>query len=257
MPTNTGQQIAGAAVNMGIGRGLGELGLRSPIPLPSFYNAASADHFRDSQAGRMLRGDRRAWVGYGRNVVDRAIGGAIAGPIGAAVAPWADRHLIMPTWNAIRNAFNHSDTPHGEVTVGQLNDTSGFDNQQIDPWTGQSIIMPSFSNYGPYSSGYQGLGAAPSIDYPEFPDYNAPEGPEYEGPYSPEHYGFEGPSTTMPSGFSYSQAGGGSGAGVWNGGGGMHSYTVNSGSLSPSNYSGISGGGIARGKGRENGTSQN
>jgi hypothetical protein len=43
--------------------------------------------------------------------------------------------------------------------------------------------------------------------------------------------------------FGYSQAGGGSGAGVWNGGGGMHSMQVNSGSLSPSNYSGISGGG--------------
>jgi len=54
------------------------------------------------------------------------------------------------------------------------------------------------------------------------------------------------------SGFSYSAAGGGSGAGVWQGGGGMHSYQVNSGSLSPSNYAGI-GGGIARGRGKENG----
>jgi len=43
--------------------------------------------------------------------------------------------------------------------------------------------------------------------------------------------------------FGYSQAGGGFGAGVWNGGGGMHSFQVNSGSLSPSNYGGLSGGG--------------
>jgi hypothetical protein len=41
----------------------------------------------------------------------------------------------------------------------------------------------------------------------------------------------------------YSQAGGGYGAGVMNGGGGMHSFQVNSGSLSPSNYGGIGGGG--------------
>lgn len=52
--------------------------------------------------------------------------------------------------------------------------------------------------------------------------------------------------------FGYSQAGGGSGAGTWAGGGGMHSYQVNSGSLSPSNY-----GGIAHGRGRENGVHPN
>lgn len=52
-----------------------------------------------------------------------------------------------------------------------------------------------------------------------------------------------GPQMMNGNQFGYSQAGGGYGAGVWNGGGGMRSYQVNSGSLSPSNYSGIGGGG--------------
>jgi len=53
-----------------------------------------------------------------------------------------------------------------------------------------------------------------------------------------------------PMGMQYSAAGGGSGGGVWQGGGGMHSYTVNSPSLSASNYSGID-----PGQGRKKGTS--
>jgi hypothetical protein len=65
-----------------------------------------------------------------------------------------------------------------------------------------------------------------------------------------------GPQMMNGNQFGYSQAGGGYGAGVWNGGGGMHSFQVSSGSLSPSNYGGIGGGGVIRGRGRENGTSK-
>jgi len=252
MPTDVGRQLTGTAVGMGIGRGLGELGIRSPVPLPSFYNAGSDHPWRDSQARRMLQGDRRAWAGYGRGVADRAIGGAIAGPIGAMVAPWVDRHIVMPAWQGIKDIF-HRDAPTGTVTVGDLNDTSGFDNQQIDPWTGERVTMPSFSNYGPYASGYQGLGGdSHQNEYPEFTDYSSDSGPEYEGPYSPEHYGLEAPMPSFGAGnhFSYSQAGGGSGAGLWDGGGGMRSFVVNTGSLNSSNYSGID-----SGQGRKKGTS--
>ncbi len=75
-----------------------------------------------------------------------------------------------------------------------------------------------------------------------------------------EGYDMRTSGSIMPTGsasMGYSAAGGGFGAGVWQGGGGTRSIQVNSGSLSPSNYGGIGGGGIAKGRGKENGVNPN
>ncbi len=251
MPINAGDRIVDTGVNMGVSRGLSELGLRSPVALPDFYAAGDPHPWANSQAMRILHGDRRALKQYGRRaaagVIDTALmGTGVPGAINQGIKFVGG--LIGRQWglgNWITNGIaNH--TPRGEVTVGNINDTSGdFGGYQIDPCTGAP--MRQFSNYGPYSAGYQGLDSEQPVGW-QTPDYSTGDAPpEYNGPLSPEAYGLAGPMPSFNSGYHYSSAGGGSGAGTWAGGGGMRTIWVNP----------PQGGGIAKGRGKENGVHPN
>lgn len=252
------QQVIGTGVNFAANRGLSAVGNR--LPMPNFYNPNSSNHFGDSEAGQMLHGNTRAIRRFGARKGLGFLGGALLSPLGPIGAMAGN---MLGNWAGGKIA-DHFNTPDNVVgTVGGSAAPAGA----IDPWTGQtnagymnSGSMPNFSNFGPYQGGYQGLPSntdtGPTM--PSFGNYSdqytggggmQDGGPEVGG------YGFSGPGfggALNGNSLGYSQAGGSYGAGVAFGGGGMHSYQVNSGSLSPSNYAGI-----AHGRGKENGVNPN
>lgn len=260
---DVGRQLVDTGVNMGVSRGLGAIGVRSPVPLPDFYNSASSTPFRDSQAVQMLRGNRRAWRGYGRRTAAGIVDGLLmATPVGAINQgvkfvsglfghPWSIGRAVT---NAVADRL-----PTGHVSVGNINTTG--DGPESYAYTDQSTGQVSYgSPYGPWASGYQGLpGAGPTLPNWDVDYSTGDEPPDYVGPYSPEVYGLKGP--TMPS-TSFTLGGRNFGTGVWQGGGGTRSFRVSTGSLSPSNYTSpvggsVAGAGVIRKPGSDNGESQN
>lgn len=257
------QQVIGTGVNFGINRGLGALGNR--LPMPNFYNPNSANHFGDSEAGQMLHGNTRAIRRFGTRKGLGLLGGALLSPLGPLGAMAGN---MLGNWagGKISDHFDAPNRTNATVNVGAINTDGSGNNASINPFTGQvtySNSMPNFSSYGPYQAGYQSPNGNTDTGpvMPSFGDYSdqytGGDGMQDGGP-SVGGYNFSGPG--FPGGLNgnslgYSSAGGSYGAGVAFGGGGMHSYQVNSGSLSPSNYSGI--GGIAHGRGKENGVNPN
>lgn len=165
-----GDQAAGYAVNTGLNGLARAAGNR--LPLPSFYNPNSPNHFADSEAGRMAHGDRKAWTHFATRQGGRVLGATLGnivlpgfgGLLGGMVGGWLGGKI-----------GKDDKQPTGTVTVGNINDTSGFDGiQQIDPWTGAPL--PQFSEQGPYASGYQGLPQDTSgAVFPDFSNYGGGE----------------------------------------------------------------------------------
>jgi hypothetical protein len=196
---DVGNEIAGMGVNMGVGRGLDALGMRSPIPLPNFYNPNSPDHFRDSEAGRLLHGDRNAMRHYGFRSGGRLLGAGIGGAAGGPLGAWLGGMLGGWIGNRIAGPDQPEHLPVGTVTVGDINDTSSLggpaDHVVFDPWTGTTATIPNFSDYnpnftggagysaqGPYSGGYQGLpddGTGGPQQGPTLPNFDM--GDQYSG----------------------------------------------------------------------------
>lgn len=139
----------------------------------------------------------------------------------------------------------------GRVSQGRLTDLanrgaslqqSWNERRSADIWGGNSSPMGQFSGFG---AGVD-PGAPDNIgDALGITDYSDRGGGGSGGGFEVRSSGSIMPTGSQTAG--YSVAGGGFGAGVGQGGGGMRSYQVNSGSLSASNYTG--GGGTVRRKG--------
>jgi hypothetical protein len=146
----TAQDIGTMAGNMALSRAGQAAGIPVPIPTIQEFNQIRQGNYRNA-AGR-----------YGRRLLSGAIDRAtMFNPItGLLNLGWKGAGLLTghPDWglgNFVTSHIFNNDQPQptGHVTVGDINDTSGFGNYQIDPWTGAP--MPEFSSYGPYASGYQ------------------------------------------------------------------------------------------------------
>ena len=161
--------------------------------------------------------------------------GAAFGPVGLAVG-------ALGGWFAGRQAQGRmTDLGNKGADLQQ----SWNDRRSADMWGADSSPMSQFAGFG---AGVDPANGGDTItDDLGITDYGAGDGAGGAGESGMDiGHGSGG----GPMGMQYSAAGGGSGGGVWQGGGGMHSYTVNSPSLSASNYSGID-----PGQGRKKGTS--
>lgn len=184
-----GQEVAGTGVNMLADRAVQAAAGSNPwIPIPSFYNQNSPNHFGDSQMMQMMHGNPRAWAGYGRraagNAIDMGLMGTpvglpnmiVRGITGLFGHPYSIGGLIS-------NIGNNNNQPTGTVggqpaDVTSTSATSG--DVSIDPWSGNSLsgggspwMQPdAFSSYGPYASGYQAPGQAPQSGPAALPDFS-------------------------------------------------------------------------------------
>jgi len=197
--------------------------------------------------------------------VGRGVASAVAGPVGGQLAA-----ALFRGYNNRQNDNAYQNTLQGTVSRGNaaaqramdkpLNgplgavpggrgDNTGLMNALMGNYGGQDAL-----NSGMYNMANQYRGMNPTSSSQMINSLlpgmsqnyeNSPQAGGNLGIGPGQHNGanVSGPQMMNGNQFGYSQAGGGYGAGVWNGGGGMRSYQVNSGSLSPSNYSGIGGGG--------------
>ena len=161
--------------------------------------------------------------------------GAAFGPIGMGIG-------ALGGWIAGRQSQGRlMDLGNRSASLQQ----SWNERRSADIWGGNSSPMDQFSGFG---AGVDPANGGDTItDDLGITDYGAGDG---GGGTSGAGVDIGRGSGGGPLGMQYSAAGGSSGGGVWQGGGGMHSYTVNGPSLSASNYQGID-----PGQGRKKGAS--
>ena len=191
------------------GRGVGLLVNRLAGPagffLPSFYNTRYSNPrqgFANSEASRLVKGDKRAWRNFGGRKGGQILGGMLGGPIGAIAGGWLGPHLL----NLVNGEGWNGDRPAPVPTVvanGMTYDAYG--NLVGGGYGG------GFSNFGPYAGGYQGLPESPSNDFlPNFSGY----GDQFTTPGDNEPYA---PINDNAEGGGYAYTGGGYKGGGGNG----------------------------------------